>query len=90
MSDVQFEIVSDDLRSKPRETVRSPWVLAALEGNTVRVKVTQQKMGGYYRLFENEGHKLHTKADGEFTIVWADPIVSEPAEAAVPETKKGK
>lgn len=77
MSDVQFEVVSDDLRNKPRESVKSPWVVAALEGKTVRVNVGQQKMGGYYRLFEKEGSKLHTKADGaEHTIVWAEPIAT--------------
>ena len=80
MSDITFEVVSDDLRTKPRDTIRAEWVMAALDGKTVRVNIGQAKIGGYYKLFEKEGMKLRTKADGkEHTIIWAETKPELPA-----------
>jgi hypothetical protein len=72
MAEPIFEIVSDELRTKPRDLHRAQWMIEVFDGKTVRVKLEQTKLGGYYKTFSKEGYKLRTKADGEYTIVWAE------------------
>ena len=77
MTDDEFVVVSDELRTAPRQTKRAAWVDVVLNGSTIRLDKTQDKLGGYYKTFAKEGLKLRTKADGNTTIVWAESVPVE-------------
>jgi hypothetical protein len=87
MTDAEFEVVADDLRSVARQLRQAAWVQTVLDGKTIRVNSPQAKLGGSYRTFAKQGYKLHTRADGEgSTIVWAEKI----AELTPTVSPKGK
>lgn len=88
MSDITYEIVSDDLRTAARQTEQPEWVKAALEGETIRVNLTQTKLGGYYKTFSKQGFKLRTRADGDHTILWAERIETAGFPEKIPVTVK--
>lgn len=82
--EAQFEIVSDDERGPAGGRRLSPWILALFDGKTVRLKVEQGKLGGYYKTAERHGFKLRSRAVEGGTIVWAEAIPS-----ASPEETNG-
>lgn len=82
MSEVEFKVVADDLRTVARQLRKAAWVQMVIDGKTLRVNLPQVKLGGYYKTLSKEGYKLRTRADGEQTIVWAEPLKNEDAPQA--------
>ena len=81
--DLDFQIVSDDLRQVPPKTKYQPILDKLADGKTVFMPgLTQERAASLYNASRRRGMRLHTKAttikDVDGIVLWSEPLEEAP------------